>query len=285
MIDLPVATPEIARSETGHERIRREELKLLAHWFRPGDRVLEIGGGSGFQAALLAQGGCEVISIDVAARPAPKAPWFREQYWPVQVYDGAHLPFGDAEFDVVFSSQMLLWVVATMPQFLAEIQRVLRPGGLTVHVVPSASWRWWTNLGFYVNLVRRVWRRLAPKRQTGGGQQAKISGAVPLGPRIKRLLFPSPVGPSTSTTAELISFRRARWTAAFRQAGYVPLESTGSGLFYTGFLFLPRLPVAARRWMAKLLGSSSHVIVAPRPPCAGDPSGEPVTGNRGAHTN
>jgi ubiquinone/menaquinone biosynthesis C-methylase UbiE len=134
-------------ADTRHERIRRQELELVKRWIRPGSRVLEIGGGSGFQAALLAAWGCEIISIDLAGKASPEKQGFGKQYWPVEAYDGRRLPFGDREFDVVYSSHMLYHVEA-LPQFLGEMQRVLRPGGLALHLLPSASWRWWTNLTY-----------------------------------------------------------------------------------------------------------------------------------------
>jgi SAM-dependent methyltransferase len=252
--------------DTGHERIRREELKLASRWIPPGARVLEIGGGSGFQAALLAAAGCEVVSIDVV-RHSPQALGFQKQYWPVALYGGRHFPCGDGEFDVVYSSHMLHHVAERMPEFLAEVQRVLRSGGITVHVVPSASWRWWTNLAYYVDLLRRVWFRITAKCPASGGRTAPPESVQPpaCGTRLKRLLFPPPVGCGSNTISQLIGFRRTRWLAGFRQAGCGEVKSIGSGLFYTGFLFFPSLPIPARRWMAKLLGSSSHLIVA-RPP-------------------
>ena len=79
--------------DTPHERIRREEVALVKRWIPPGARVLEIGGGSGFQAALLASAGCDIVAIDLEGRPGPTMQGFQKQYWPVQVYDGHHLPF------------------------------------------------------------------------------------------------------------------------------------------------------------------------------------------------
>jgi SAM-dependent methyltransferase len=51
------------------------------------------------------------------------------------LYDGRHLPFPDASFDAVLCSQVFEHVF-TPAEFLAEIFRVLRPGGRLVLTVP-----------------------------------------------------------------------------------------------------------------------------------------------------
>lgn len=52
-------------------------------------------------------------------------------------YDGRRLPFANASFDVVFCSQVLEHVF-TPDDFMAELARVLRPGGRLVLTVPFA---------------------------------------------------------------------------------------------------------------------------------------------------
>jgi SAM-dependent methyltransferase len=251
-------------ADTPHERIRRQELELAKRWIRSGSRVLEIGGGSGFQAALLAAWGFEIVSIDLEGKVSPGRQGFGKQYWPVESYDGRRLPFGDGAFDVVYSSHML-YHVETLPAFLGEIQRVLRPGGLALHLLPSASWRWWTSLTYYIDLAGRSRRVLRPRAQSGSGQPGAARSHRPWSARLKGLLRPPPLGPSRSAAAELFSFRRAPWVAAFRQAGFERVEACGSGLFYTGYLVLPGLPFTVRRWLARLFGSSCHVFAMRRP--------------------
>lgn len=250
--------------DTPLEQIRRQELALVRHWFPPGARVLELGGGSGFQAALLASSGCDIVAIDLEGRPGPTKQGFQKQYWPVQVYDGHSLPFGEASFDVVYSSNMLYHVEA-LPEFLAEIKRVLRPGGLALHLLPSAGWRLWTNLTYYMDLFRLVCLRLRRKKRSDGGQLANSGAKRPIFPRARQWLLPPPLGPSQNTITELLGFRRARWLEEFRRAGYVQIESTSGGLFYTGHLIFPALPFSIRRVMSKVLGSASHEFVMRRP--------------------
>jgi SAM-dependent methyltransferase len=148
--------------EDGHlERIRRAELESIRDYFRTQMRVLEIGGGSGFQAAVLSSWGCNVVSIDVAGRkPAHK------KYFPVQDYDGKLVPFADLSFDIVFSSNVFEHVQSLLI-LLKEMKRVLMPDGVCLHVLPSPSWRLWTSLTHYIYAVRWLL-----------GIQPRVPGAV-----------------------------------------------------------------------------------------------------------
>src|SRR5713226_2516146 len=83
------------------ETLRAVELTGLYRCFRPGARILELGGANGLQAALLAGRGFQVDSIDVAGRPRG------QEHFPVRDYDGRHIPFDDGTFDHVFSSNVL----------------------------------------------------------------------------------------------------------------------------------------------------------------------------------
>lgn len=118
----------------GHlERLRRAEIEGVRGWFGPGARVLEIGGGSGWQASLIRQWGCEVVSLDVEGRERPPV-----EFFPVREYDGTHIPFADASFDRIVSSNVLEHV-RDLPALLAEMRRVLAPGGLMIHILPSPA--------------------------------------------------------------------------------------------------------------------------------------------------
>src|SRR5712692_6234620 len=130
------------------ERLRKAEIGLVKDWFKPGMRVLEIGGGNGYQASFIASWGCEVHSIDL-----PQAQAERVHYYPVQEYDGKHLPYSNANFDLVFSSNVLEHI-GPLGDMLQEIRRVLKPCGLTVHILPSPAWRLWTSAAHYLFLVK-----------------------------------------------------------------------------------------------------------------------------------
>ena len=122
------------------EDIRRYELELVLLLLPDSGKVLEIGAGAGWQAQLLAERGYVVSAIDL-----PSSNYIAERMWPITEYDGSHIPFGDSNFDVVFSSNVLEHIRDAY-SFHKEIHRVLKHDGCAIHVLPSASWRFWTNI-------------------------------------------------------------------------------------------------------------------------------------------
>jgi 2-polyprenyl-3-methyl-5-hydroxy-6-metoxy-1,4-benzoquinol methylase len=246
--------------ETLLERIRRAELDCVRRHFSCGARVLEIGGGSGFQASLLAESGCDVASIDVAKRPDPRAQRYARQYHPVTTYDGSKLPVEDASFDVVFSSHAL-YHAYPLEAMLTEIWRVLRPEGMVVLVLPSSSWRVYTTLAHYPDLVRKVVARLV-KRKTRTRLETDAPARSSERARLRDVLVNRPIGPAPDVFAEWKMFRRRRWSSALIAAGFEMRALSSGPLFYTGQLFAPKLPFRLRAALARVLGAGSFVCAA-----------------------
>jgi SAM-dependent methyltransferase len=103
----------------------------------PGARVLDAGCGSGSAARLFAssQNSAMVVGvdrnaqyIDYASREAAKQAIGNVTF---RVADVLALPFGDAEFDLVWSKHLLQWV-RERDRALKEFVRVTRPGGRVV---------------------------------------------------------------------------------------------------------------------------------------------------------
>jgi len=250
------------------DQIREQELASVRALIGAGQRVLEIGGGSGFQARKLAEWGCDVASVDIAGRPNI-ARWF-----PVQDYDGKRLPFPDQSFDIVFSSNVLEHI-PHLSLALEEMARVLKSGGKCVHLMPSATWRFWTSLKHYFETPREIYNRsMGVTRSVSTQALAESVGrAVPAAatsphpPFLRRawrafkyVAYAGVHGEYPGPLQELWYFSRLSWRGVFRRNGYDVELVRSNGLFYTGFA--ATLSIAARQRLSRALGSSCIVYVA-----------------------
>ena len=95
-------------------------------------RVLEVGPGVGAFAARIAAAlpGVRLTAIDQSARFVELT---RARGVDAREGDVQNLPFGDESFDVV-AAMWMLYHVPDIGRALAEVRRVLRPGGLFVAV-------------------------------------------------------------------------------------------------------------------------------------------------------
>ncbi len=101
---------------------------------RPGDRVLEIGTGSGYQAALLAELGARVFSVErVPALAAHARMVFASEGYAdrirVRVGDGYDGWPGESPFDVILGTCAPETVPATLVAQLGEEGRMMLPIG------------------------------------------------------------------------------------------------------------------------------------------------------------
>jgi SAM-dependent methyltransferase len=97
-------------------------------------RVLEVGCGWGELAEWIArETGADVVAVDLSPRKVELA---RERGVDARLADVEELPFADETFDVVVAAWML-YHVPDLERGLAEIARVLRPGGTLVAATNS----------------------------------------------------------------------------------------------------------------------------------------------------
>ena len=124
-------------------------LTVDFRWFPvgPGDRVLDLGFGGGRHAYEAYRRGADVIACDTSASElatvAAMTAAMRtagEVTGPAQARpvagDGTALPFGSDVFDRVVAAEVLEHIPDD-ERALAEIMRVLRPGGLLAVTVPA----------------------------------------------------------------------------------------------------------------------------------------------------
>jgi len=168
-IAAPPGTPEFfeqsdrraieAHRPFGHPDFPSEApYSRLINWEEVcGQRILEIGCGLGLHATLFASAGARVVTMDLTetavkltrARCSPKGIAAG-----IVRADGERLPYPAACFDQVWS-----WGVihhsANTPAIVAEIRRVLKPGGLfRAMVYHRRSVRYWIVGGLQHGLVR-----------------------------------------------------------------------------------------------------------------------------------
>lgn len=110
---------------------------------RRGMRVLDLGSGTGYPALLTAQtvgSGGSVIGLDLAesmlAVAERKATRLGLTNVTFRTADAASVPFEQSSFDAVISRFCLMFL-PQIPQAVAEIARVLRPGGYVAIAVWS----------------------------------------------------------------------------------------------------------------------------------------------------
>lgn len=155
----------------------------------PGDRVLDVAGGSGEPAltavARVSPGGY-VLSTDIAtnlvrlAAQNARARGLDADQFEARVMDGEHLDLPDASFDAVLSRLGLIYF-PDRPRALAEMHQVLKPGGrvaLASFTVPAAN----PFFAIPITIIRRRAQLPAPAPGSPGpfsmGSREVMEGAL-----------------------------------------------------------------------------------------------------------
>lgn len=239
--------------------IREFEYRTITTRLSPGSRILEIGGGTGYQAKRLTEDGYVVSSIDI-----PNSNYADQLEFPVQPYDGRNIPFPDGSFDVVFSSNVLEHVL-DLPQLQTEIKRVLKPNGCCVHLMPTGAWRFWTNIAHYTELIQRLVGlapRLVPKGLSKHALSDSLSVLRLMAGTAKHYVIVPRHGENGNALSEIASFSARHWKRHFLDQQFLIIEATPTGLFYTGHMVLGnRLSLVKRQQLATWLGSACVIYV------------------------
>ncbi|MBD5417271.1 MAG: class I SAM-dependent methyltransferase [Desulfovibrio sp.] len=123
--------------------------------FPPGKKILDFGCGDGHMVVALRAFGFDAYGYDLEPRIAPQYAPFREFFRDgmgavdaerghagvsnYQLKSGKwHLPYPSDTFDIVFSQQVIEHVFDLDIAF-AEMARVLKPGGISLHVYPPKN--------------------------------------------------------------------------------------------------------------------------------------------------
>ncbi len=156
---------------------RASVWKELERTFHPGDRVLEIGCGTGVDACFLAERGVTVVAcdssprmIEVTARRAGNA--MKNSF--VQAHVLAAEEIGSLEssgsFDGVFSNFGALNCVADLGKLTRNLGRLLRPGATALLCLMGPCCLW--EVGWYLGQGNP---RKALRRLRRGGVTARVA--------------------------------------------------------------------------------------------------------------
>lgn len=238
--------------------IREYELQQIINLLPPVGKILEVGAGAGWQSLLLKRHGYEVAAVDI-----PSSHYLQNKIFPVITYNGSHLPFSDNVFDVIFSSNVLEHI-QNLNTFENEIWRVLRPSGIAVHILPTTAWRFWTFLGHYLWVCRRLLEEFQSITQNEPTLNNNISS---IGNRWRYLFWPNRHGVSGNSLSELYLFSCRSWINHFKSHGWHLYKKKETNIFYTGNqIYYNKLSLKTRKKLAYFLGSSSRIYILKKPP-------------------
>ncbi len=122
---------------SGQVEIEHYHRYLLAREFCRGHDVLDVAAGEGYGTALLAQVARSAVGVEIdeGAVEAARAEFVRPNLR-FELGDARALPLPDASVDVAVTFETLEHL-AEQDVFLAELRRVLRPGGLLIISTPD----------------------------------------------------------------------------------------------------------------------------------------------------
>lgn len=116
----------------------RPRLEFLARHVKPGERLLNIGVGSGLLEELALRKGADAWSLDPSKRAIERLRERLKLGEHAQVGYSQDIPYGSGQFDVVVMSEVLEHLEpAVFEATLDEVRRVLRPGGRFIGTVPA----------------------------------------------------------------------------------------------------------------------------------------------------
>ena len=101
--------------------------------------ILDLGCGSGSMVHSLTRQGYRVVGLDYHLHGLHAVSQLLPQPWLMRG-EATHVPLRDSTFDAILMLDVLEHVKDQ--KALAEVHRILRPGGLAIVTVPAIPWLW-----------------------------------------------------------------------------------------------------------------------------------------------
>lgn len=230
--------------------------------------ALEIGSGTGYQLSILKKICRSAKGIDLKS-----GPYSDHQAEDILEYDGRNIPFFNQTFDIIFSSNVLEHV-DQLDEFHEEMKRVLKSGGVAIHIIPSHHWRLWSVLTFYPALILNIYERLVHKNKDSkgfgvGSSQKSIEATESKNLKSKILLdkvwarcIPHRHGERGNVVTEMRYFHPSWWKREFTVHAWNLVECYPTGIFHSGNQILGnRLSILWRKKISTIIGSSTYTYI------------------------
>ena len=215
-------------------------------------RVLEIGAGTGYIFEKICRQYPNSLGLEIAGSSYQ----FIDPR--IILYDGKIIPFPENSFDVIFTSNVLEHVM-DIEAFIKEITRVLKPGGVAIHIIPSPTWRVLTSAFHYFAVGKIVLSLGKSSGRVSVKAQAHRQSKADL---VRYLLYAPCHGEAGNVLTEIYYFSRHYWGRLFKASSMNLVAQVGTGFVYWGRdLFQFALPLSIRVTLAHLVGSSSNLYV------------------------
>ena len=103
----------------------------------PEDKILDFGCGNGSLVQALREDGYDAAGCDLQFKAGSTTSFLEKNGHIHKIQEpGYHLPFDDNTFDYIISETVFEHVQNT-DETIAEIKRILKPGGVSLHLLPS----------------------------------------------------------------------------------------------------------------------------------------------------
>lgn len=241
--------------------VRKYELDIALGYFpsilqKQSCKVLEIGSGTGQQAQYLTEKGYSVLALDL-----PSSSYRAARVFDIQEYDGENIPTADNKFDVVFTSNVLEHVIS-IDKVLSETYRVLKSGGVAIHLIPSPSCRAWSIPAHYIWLFRRIYDRFFVSNKASSENITQTPRTPQSSKEWLGTFLPLRHGERGNTLTEMYYFSEHYWVKKFKEHGFHIKVRSNNGVFYTMANALGlKLSLRARERLATILGTSCNVYI------------------------
>jgi SAM-dependent methyltransferase len=244
---------------------------------RPSTKLMDFGCGEGqLVQAALSQGldayGCDLYDVKYSY------PWenlradLRETNRVRPIQRPYRLPFDDGSMDVVISDQVFEHVL-DYPQAIAELHRVMRPGGAFLHCFPSRyRWieghifvpmasmfrpRWWLWIWAAVGIRNQFQSEMSAAQVVEANAQFLEHGTLYLGPRRIKAEFGRYF--SSVEYVERFFLPHSRRLSALH---YIPGGAAAYGLLKSRFLYGKRASLEQTSPAARPAGATVDMKVA-----------------------